>query len=211
MRISSGALRDFNRLNKQNFTAQQLRDEPGKSIEVAGWLIERIVWAYKDGPVSNMEMSWLSRPYVGLVTLGYIAGYAGPPTSPRGRGVAYVVKKMVLAGIKASEWTPQYIIETAKGLGLGNRGIGRMTTLAQVDTVLADYFAQSETRDAARYASGVRVPPVHPSLQHAPPSVLAPSVPVARASIAPGGGGFILALIGIPLVIGLASKKRNSR
>jgi len=184
MRISKTQAADYGRLVAPLKPSDLL--EVQVSITVAAWLVQRIVDAYKVGPVSEIEAAWHNPQYAGLVLLGYQAGYAGPPANARGRGGMWVVDKMKKAGIPKAQWTYPNVIAAAKAAGLqSSRPITNPKTGASVGRLLNAFFYND--------APGVSVPAAQayagPATPTRTPTPAAAAEPVSSISIPRGGGG----------------------
>lgn len=111
MQITEKVRKDFNKQTGNDYSRRALQNEPEKSIEISSWLLGRIIRYYQE-IFPALGIDWASSQFVGLVSLGYLAGHSGPPRS-RGRGTGYVISTMLDKGISPSSITAQTIAQVA--------------------------------------------------------------------------------------------------
>ncbi len=88
MQITAIVLKDYNNRHGTKWTRRDLLD-PSLNIAMGAELLSRIAKTYAS---AGLKVDWRSRPFVGLVVLGWNAGYS------KKAGVARVVSELKAAG-----------------------------------------------------------------------------------------------------------------
>ena len=109
MQITDRVRKNFNAQTGKEYSRRVVQNEPDKSIEISAWLLGRIIRYYQE-IFPSMGVDWSTPQFVGLVSLGYLAGHSGPPRS-RGRGTGYAISKMLDKGIPPTSITAPTIAQ----------------------------------------------------------------------------------------------------
>lgn len=107
MQVTKVVLRDYNKRHGKSYTLEDLKD-PELNIKIGAELLRRISMAYQKH--NALQPSWGNTAYVGLVVLGWNAGYS------RASGVSYVLTRLQAAGIPRSQWNIRTVVDASKKL-----------------------------------------------------------------------------------------------
>lgn len=180
-RISSIALRGYNRAHKTKLRQVTLTDDEGR--EVATWLLDKVAKNYASQ--YGFEENWANLPWVSLVLLGYWVGWAK-------RGAGTLMRNLKKKGIP---FTLANALIESKSANV------RVSTKAPKNYVLVSNIAKA-------YLSkrGVKVPPPI-RVKAEPETVLPPLVAMAKPKRA--GFGLAAGLLAVGAVAALALGKRK--
>lgn len=74
MQITGIALKDFNQNNTKSYSRWHMV-LPKANVEVAGWLLRRIINAYGKSPSKNLQENWGNPEFVKILTAGWNDGW----------------------------------------------------------------------------------------------------------------------------------------
>ena len=107
MQVTRTVLIDYNKRHNLSLTLEDVKD-PETNIRIGVELLRRIALTYEKH--NGMKPQWSNSAYVGLIVLGWNAGYS------RKSGVSYVLARMAAAGIPKTNWNVRSVQESAQRL-----------------------------------------------------------------------------------------------
>lgn len=184
-RISSIALRGYNKAHKTKLRQATLTNDEGR--DVASWLLDKVAKNYASQ--YGFEENWASLPWVSLVLLGYWVGWAK-------RGAGTLMRNLKKKGVP---FTLAHALAESKSANV------RSSTKAPKNYVLVSNIAKA-------YLSkrGIKVPPPI-RIKADPETILPPLVAIPKDKPKPKKAGFgIFAGLaaGLAMAVALGKRKR---